>query len=137
MTGSEQLPLLRAWAEAGWIRRLDAAFARFLVEVCPDAAPPVVLAAALTAQVEGQGHACLPVDEFLHDARALLAWPGYTLKHWHRIFYAALNLAGLGKTLDRLREGETQQQRAQLAQQLKNGEMGETRLDGWPGICLE
>jgi glycosyltransferase involved in cell wall biosynthesis len=69
--------------------------------------------------------------------RAFVNWPGYTLKHWHRILYAALSLLGLGKTLDRLREGETQQQRAQLVQRLKNGEMGETRLDGWPGICLE
>jgi len=66
---------LQAWAGAGWIRRLDAAFARFVVDACPDAAAPVVLAAALTAHVEGQGHGCLPVDEFLHDAQALLAWP--------------------------------------------------------------
>ncbi|MDZ7591891.1 MAG: exodeoxyribonuclease V subunit alpha [Rubrivivax sp.] len=76
MTGSELLPLLRAWAEAGWIRRLDAAFARFAVELCPDASAPVVLAAALVAHVEGQGHSCLHVDDWLRDPAGL---PGASL----------------------------------------------------------
>jgi len=66
---------LQDWAEAGWLRRLDAAFARFVLDLCPDAGAPVVLAAALTAHLEGQGHACLPVDELLQDAEALLGWP--------------------------------------------------------------
>jgi glycosyltransferase involved in cell wall biosynthesis len=69
--------------------------------------------------------------------RAFVNWPGYTLKHWHRILYAALSLLGLGKTLDRLRESETQQQRAQLVHRLKDDEMIGARLDSWPGICLE
>lgn len=66
---------LQAWAEAGWLRRLDSAFARFVLELCPDAGAPVVLAAALTAHLEGQGHACLLVEDLLHDAEALLGWP--------------------------------------------------------------
>jgi exodeoxyribonuclease V alpha subunit len=66
---------LQAWAEAGWLRRLDAAFARFVLDLCPDAGAPVVLAAALTAHLEGQGHACLPVEDLLHDAETLLGWP--------------------------------------------------------------
>ena len=53
MNGRDLLPVLQAWSEAGWIRRLDAAFARFVVDLCPDATPPVVLAAALTAHLEG------------------------------------------------------------------------------------
>ena len=75
MNGRELLPVLRHWAEAGWIRRLDAAFAHFMLELCPDAPPPVVLAAALTAHLEGHGHSCLVVHELLHDAEALLGWP--------------------------------------------------------------
>jgi GT2 family glycosyltransferase len=69
--------------------------------------------------------------------RAFVNWPGYTLKHWHRMLYAALSLAGLGKELDRMRESDTRQQRAQLVDQLKREEMGGARLEGWPGICLE
>jgi len=69
--------------------------------------------------------------------QALFAWPGYTLKHWHRILYAAFSLLGLGKTLDRLREGEAQQQRAQLVDRLKHDEKIGASLEGWPGICLE
>jgi len=71
VTGHELLPRLRTWAEAGWIRRLDAAFARFVLELCPDAAAPVVLAAALVAHVEGQGHSCLRVDDLLRDPAGL------------------------------------------------------------------
>ncbi|HSM21220.1 MAG TPA: exodeoxyribonuclease V subunit alpha [Rubrivivax sp.] len=73
--GHALLAVLQEWVEAGWLRRLDAAFACFVLELCPDAGAPVVLAAALAAHLEGQGHACLPVDELLHDAEALLGWP--------------------------------------------------------------
>jgi hypothetical protein len=76
-------------------------------------------------------------------SRALLAWPGYTLKHWHRILYAALNLVGLGSSLDRWRERDSARQRARLIEQLKRPPAGSGRgsvsfdLEHWPGICLE
>ena len=53
---------LKEWSEQGWIRRLDSAFAGFMVELCPHADARVVLAAALVAQMEGRGHTCLLID---------------------------------------------------------------------------
>ena len=69
---------LKAWSEQGWIRRLDSAFAGFMVELCPHADARVVLAAALVAQMEGRGHTCLLIDELLGDAGALLGWTAAT-----------------------------------------------------------
>jgi len=56
--------LLRALhraAEDGALRRLDAAFARSLTALDPAAGPCVLLAAALVAHADGQGHVCLPL----------------------------------------------------------------------------
>ena len=68
------LQTLKAWSERGWIRRLDGAFAGFMVELCPAATAPVVMAAALVAHMEGRGHTCLLIDELLDDADAVLGW---------------------------------------------------------------
>ena len=69
------LASLQAWADAGWLRRLDSAFARFLVDCCPTAPPALLLASALLAHLEGRGHSCLRLDKLLQDADVLLAWP--------------------------------------------------------------
>ena len=69
------LQTLRAWSEQGWIRRLDSAFAAFMVDLCPDATTPVVMAVALLAHLEGRGHSCLPIDALLRDADELTGWP--------------------------------------------------------------
>lgn len=66
--------------------------------------------------------------------RALMAWPGYTLKHWHRMLYAAFSLVGLGRMLDGLRERDSDRQRAQLVEQLKRSAPG---LESWPGLWLK
>ena len=68
------LRTLKGWGDQGWIRRLDSAFAAFIVELCPTAPDPVVLAAALVAHMEGRGHTCLPIDELIADADAVLGW---------------------------------------------------------------
>ena len=64
---------LTAWAERGWIRRLDAALARFMAELDPAMSASALLATALTAHMEGRGHACLAIDELLVEP-ALLGW---------------------------------------------------------------
>jgi len=74
-TAAALLPLFKAWSSQGWLRRLDHAFARFLLELAPDSPPCVVLAAALLAHVEGQGHTCLPIDALLREPEAWLDWP--------------------------------------------------------------
>jgi len=78
---TEVLSRLKAWAELGWIRRLDSAFAAFLADLAPGLSPVVACAAALTAHMEGRGHACLPIDEPLLSAGSggLLDWPAPAL----------------------------------------------------------
>jgi len=68
------LATLKVWSEQGWLRRLDSAFAGFMVDLCPAARAPVVMAAALVAHMEGRGHSCLAVDALLRDPEALLGW---------------------------------------------------------------
>ncbi len=65
---------LKVWAEKGWMRRLDSAFAGFMVDLCPDCPALVVLSAALLAHMEGRGHTSLPIDDLLRDADELLGW---------------------------------------------------------------
>jgi len=66
---------LQSWREAGWLRRLDLAFARFMAELDPQAAPELLLAAALLAHQEGQGHSCLDLAELVQEPDGLLSWP--------------------------------------------------------------
>lgn len=69
------LDQLDQWSEAGWLRRLDAAFARFIAKLAPASPPEVLLAAALLAHMEGRGHSCLALDELLAAPQELLCWP--------------------------------------------------------------
>ncbi|ALT78224.1 exodeoxyribonuclease V subunit alpha [Paucibacter sp. KCTC 42545] len=66
---------LQTWREAGWLRRLDPAFASFLQELEPSAPPALLLAAALLSHLEGRGHSCLDLAHLLQDAEDLLTWP--------------------------------------------------------------
>lgn len=79
------LDRLDAWRERGWLRRLDVAFARFIATLPPQfvpeelavtapVSPPLVLAAALLARLEGRGHCCLPLQELTASAGALLGF---------------------------------------------------------------
>src|SRR5256885_1515877 len=58
---NELLALLRRWADAGLLRRLDAALASFVAGQDAQAGPALLVAAALLAQMEGRGHSCLPL----------------------------------------------------------------------------
>ncbi|MEO7854752.1 MAG: exodeoxyribonuclease V subunit alpha [Rubrivivax sp.] len=72
--GAALLRELQGWAGQGALRPLDLAFAGFVLELAPQAAPTVVMCAALLAHMESLGHACLPIDGLLADAAALLGW---------------------------------------------------------------
>ncbi len=78
-SAEETLDTLRAWSEAGWLRRLDSALAAFMAELDPHAAPAVLLATALLAQMEGRGHSCLPLAPLLAQPGAVLGWPATAL----------------------------------------------------------
>ncbi len=69
------LALLERWAEHGWLRALDVAFASFLAREAPDAPPLLILAAALASHQLGRGHACLDLAHTLADPGFALSLP--------------------------------------------------------------
>ena len=79
------LRTLKGWSGRGWLRRLDSAFAGFMLDLCPDAPPPVVMAAALVAHMEGRGHSCLLIDSLLRDPEALLGWNPEAAVEFHTV----------------------------------------------------
>lgn len=69
------LALLDAWAARGWLRSLDAAFARFLAREAEEAPALLLLAAALASHQLGRGHACLDLADTLGDPGFALSLP--------------------------------------------------------------
>ncbi|MGJ9416838.1 exodeoxyribonuclease V subunit alpha [Massilia sp. CMS3.1] len=67
--------------EAGELRRLSHAFARFVDSLGP-AAPPVLLAALVLSELEGRGHSCLQMDDLARDPAGLLGW---TKEQWQAL----------------------------------------------------
>lgn len=66
----EQIELL---TEAGRLRRLSGAFARFIAGLGQDS-PPLVLACLLLSELEGRGHSCLMLSDLAGDPSGLLGW---------------------------------------------------------------
>ncbi|QXH47597.1 exodeoxyribonuclease V subunit alpha [Pseudomonas xanthosomatis] len=71
-SNSELLQQLDTWVARGWLRALDRALAKFILEQDPQAQASVLLAAAMTSHQLGRGHACL-------DLAATLAAPDFVL----------------------------------------------------------
>ena len=69
---SELLQQLNTWVARDWLRALDCALAKFILEQDPQAQASVLLAAAMTSHQLGRGHACL-------DLAATLAAPDFVL----------------------------------------------------------
>ena len=67
--------LLPRWVECGWLRALDAAFAGLLRREVPDAAPALLLAAALASHQLGRGQVCLDLAATLADPDHALSFP--------------------------------------------------------------
>ena len=74
-TTTEPLAVLHAWAENGWLRRLDSALAAFMLELDPAATPTLLVCTAVLAQMEGRGHTCLPLRLLVSSPNEVLAWP--------------------------------------------------------------
>ncbi len=72
---TDVLTQLHSWADKGWLRRLDSALPALLRELDPQAAPVVLVSAAVLAQMEGWGHTCLPLRLLVTQPDAVLAWP--------------------------------------------------------------
>jgi exodeoxyribonuclease V alpha subunit len=83
MTPHEMLLMLQRWREAGWLRALDLALARFVHDTDPAAPASLLLASALVASLEGRGHSGLPLDGLAADLPAMLSWPPEAADEWH------------------------------------------------------
>jgi exodeoxyribonuclease V alpha subunit len=71
----EFLDQIDALTEAGQLRRLSGAFARFIASV-GEASPQLMAACVLLSELEGRGHSCLLLSELNPDPAALLGWTG-------------------------------------------------------------
>ncbi|WP_310630755.1 AAA family ATPase, partial [Paraburkholderia sp.] len=74
-SAAQMLATLDRWVERGWLRTLDGAFARFLLDETPDAPPLLLLAAALASHQLGRGHVCLDLQATLDDPAFALSLP--------------------------------------------------------------
>ncbi|MEW6346498.1 MAG: exodeoxyribonuclease V subunit alpha [Pseudomonadota bacterium] len=72
---ARMLGVLDQWVERGWLRALDAGFARFLWTEKPQTPPLLVLAAALASHQLGRGHVCLDLQATLDDPTFALSLP--------------------------------------------------------------
>ena len=74
MTPAAMLAELERWRDAGWLRSLDLAMARFVHEMDAGAPASLLLATALVAHMEGRGHSGLPLRQLAADPGAVLGW---------------------------------------------------------------
>lgn len=67
------------WADANWLRRLDAALAQWVLEHEAQASGALLATVALLSHMEGKGHTCLPLTpahtHLSEQLPALLNWP--------------------------------------------------------------
>ena len=82
ITPEQALAQLRAWSDAGWLRQLDSAFARFLWQLDPKTSVAVLMASALLTQMEGRGHTCLPMETLQTPYRPDIDWPPAARQAW-------------------------------------------------------
>jgi exodeoxyribonuclease V alpha subunit len=59
--------------EAGLLRRLGCAFARFIASLGPTP-PALIVGCAVLSELEGRGHSCLNLKDLTDDPCALLGW---------------------------------------------------------------
>jgi exodeoxyribonuclease V alpha subunit len=73
LDGAALLEQIDALTEAGKLRRLSGAFARFIASLGHDAGP-LMLACLLLSELESRGHSCLLLNDLAGDPSALLGW---------------------------------------------------------------
>lgn len=76
LTDEASLALLTALdhiAEQGQLRRLSAAFARFIATQ-GNATPALLISCAVLAELEGRGHSCLVLSDLRSDLAGLIGW---------------------------------------------------------------
>jgi exodeoxyribonuclease V alpha subunit len=93
-----------ALTEAGELRRLSGAFARFIGSV-GHATPALMLACVLLSELEGRGHSCLMLDELVDDPCTLTGW---SEEQWQALAAAAAPLPKSVKAWSALLSGAEQ-----------------------------
>ncbi len=71
--------------EAGEMRRLSGAFARFVASL-GSGSPALMVACLVLSELEGRGHSCLVLDDLADGPHALLGWPA---DQWNEFAAAA------------------------------------------------
>ncbi len=74
-------------ADAGQVRRLGAAFARFVGSLAPEQmpaadAPALAVACVVLSELEGRGHSCVMLGELAHAPSQLMGW---TDEQWQAV----------------------------------------------------
>jgi exodeoxyribonuclease V alpha subunit len=75
LTSEQTLQWLNLWTGQGLLRHIDSAFAAQVLRLDAGAPAPLLVAAAVLAQMEGRGHTCLPLADLCQPPVALLGWP--------------------------------------------------------------
>ncbi|MBY0242951.1 MAG: exodeoxyribonuclease V subunit alpha [Burkholderiaceae bacterium] len=73
-----------ALTQAGQLRRLSGAFARFVATLGP-AKPPLLLACVLLSELEGRGHSCLMLADLAGASPAVRAMLGWSEEDWQAL----------------------------------------------------
>ncbi|WP_312513243.1 exodeoxyribonuclease V subunit alpha [Massilia sp.] len=80
-----------ALTEAGELRRLSNAFARFIASL-GSAPPPLVLAAAVLSELEGHGHSCIQLADLADPGPGLAPLLGWSDEQWRALAATAAPL---------------------------------------------
>ena len=75
LNAAQTVQWLNLWTGQGLLRHIDSAFAAQVLRLDAGAPAPLLVAAAVLAQMEGRGHTCLPLAELCQPPVALLGWP--------------------------------------------------------------
>ena len=86
LSAAHTLELLRQWADAGMLRRLDVALVAWAYEQDPHLQPCALVAIALLAQMEGRGHSCLPLATLVRSPNTVLGWEAQELPALHMLW---------------------------------------------------
>lgn len=75
LTQARLTACLDEWRAANWVRSVDSAVARWVLNLAPNTSPWAILALVFTSHLAGQGHVCLDLAACWQDADGLLKLP--------------------------------------------------------------
>lgn len=135
------LALLKQWSEQGWLRRLDVALPAMLAglesEQHQTASPWLLLCSAVLCHLEGRGHTCLSIAEWLNAPLRLMALPSEASESWHSLWAcvpgADVSARSRGALLADCIEALSHSKCVDVGADLAHGGSAPLVLDGLPG----